>query len=122
MLRLGSALTLGLLLFGTAPELPRGVEPPQRHRVADTSTAPLDTLTVSGSAGTPLVRTLPEEVDGTTVVRYVVIDGPALSGAAGRSFTWIPRNAAPGTYDIRLQATHPDTTPDTLLLQVDLDS
>lgn len=90
--------------------------------MADTSTAPHDTLTSQVPADAPLVRPLPKKVNGATATRYRVLNGPALSGVAGHSFAWIPRDASPGTYSIRLRVDHPNAAPDTLLLQVNVGS
>jgi hypothetical protein len=49
-----------------------------------------------------------------------VLQGPALSGVAGRSFTWVPQDTAPGTYTALLHAQHPDAEPDTLVVQINL--
>jgi hypothetical protein len=84
--------------------------------------SPPDTLRSSTTPGTPLIRSLPAELNGAAVSRYVLLEGPALSGVAGRSFTWIPTDAEPNTYDVRLQARHPDAPADTLLLQIDVQS
>jgi len=81
---------------------------------------PSDTLDASTTLGTPLIHSLPPEWNGMPVSRYVLLEGPALSGVAGRSFTWIPKNAEPGTYDVRLQARYPDAPADTLVLQIDV--
>ena len=80
-----------------------------------------DTIRSSIPAGTPLVRSLPGEVNGARVTRYGILEGPALSGVAGRSFTWITRGTSPGTYDIRLLASHPDAAPDTLVMQIEIE-
>lgn len=102
------------------PKFPSVLEHPSRHRVAATSSVPPDTLTATGSTETPLVRSLPAEINGTPVTRYVVLDGPALAGATDRSFTWIPRTATADTHDIALHAHHTNAAPDTLVLQVTL--
>ena len=81
-----------------------------------------DTLRATVAPGRPLIRSLPAEVGGAPVTGYAVLRGPALCGVAGQSFTWIPRGTAPGTYDVRLRATHPDAAPDTLVLRVDVQS
>jgi len=98
-----------------------GVEPTAASRVAATPVAfPPDTLRTDATTGAPVVFSLPPELRGTPVSRYTVLQGPALCGVAGRSLTWIPKNANPGTYDIRLQAHRPDAQPDTLVVQIKL--
>jgi len=98
-----------------------GVEPTAASRVAATPVAPpTDTLRTDAPTGTPVVLSLPAELRDTPVSRYTILQGPALCGVAGRSFTWIPKNTDPGAYDIRLQAHRPDAQPDTLVVQVKL--
>ncbi|PSQ77535.1 MAG: hypothetical protein BRD35_03475 [Bacteroidetes bacterium QH_7_62_13] len=58
----------------------------------------------------------------TTVSRYVLLEAPALSGVAGRSFAWIPEGTNPGTHDVRFRAQHPNAEPDTLVLRIELTS
>lgn len=119
LIRLGAG---GLLLFlsAVAGAGPSPLEPAIPPRVA--GAAPPDTVQSSVAAGAPLVRSLPPRLNDTPVARYAVLDGPALSGTAGYSFTWITRGTAPGTYTIALEALHPDTPPDTLVVQVDVQS
>jgi hypothetical protein len=113
--RRGALAAAALVLLGAAGAAPSFVEPVTAPRVA----AP-DTLRASVAAGGALVRTLPAEVGGAPVTGYAVLRGPALCGVAGRSLTWITRGVAPGTYDVRLRARHPDAAPDTLVLRVDV--
>jgi hypothetical protein len=111
------------LLLGPEPD-PLGTglfEPALAPRVAAHRAAP-DTLRTTATPGTPLILPLPETLRDAPVTRYTVRRGPALSGVAGRSFTWIPRGTAPGTYDVLLHAHHPDARPDTLVVRIDLQS
>jgi hypothetical protein len=110
-MHVGSALLLCATLLGLSPA---ATSPAAR------SSAPPDTVTSTVTAGAPLVRSLPTSLDNAPVARYSVLKGPALSGAAGYSFTWLTRDTAPGTYAIALQALHPDAAPDTLVVQVTL--
>jgi hypothetical protein len=117
------ALFVSVLLLGFSA--PVGLlKPDTTKRVAavTSSSSPPDTLRSSTTAGTPLIRSLPAERNGAAVSRYLILDGPALSGVAGRSFTWIPRGAEPGTYDVRLQAQHMDAPADTLVLRITVES
>jgi hypothetical protein len=115
------AATLGLSLFllGAAFSGPPlgTLEPVAPPWVAQRS-ASSDTVEATVAAGETLIRTLPDATDGTTVASYRMLRGPALSGVAGRSLTWITRNVAPGTYDLRLQARRPGASPDTLVVRV----
>ena len=113
-MRLGLALLLGVPLLGAALAAPPPPAPP--------SPVPPDTVQSTVSAGAPLVRPLPTSLGNAPVARYTVLKGPALSGAAGYSFTWLTRDTAPGTYAIALRADHPDAAPDTLIVQVTLQS
>lgn len=99
-------------------------KPSTAPRVAavETGLPPPDTLRSSATTGTPFIRSLPGRINETPVSRYVILDGPALSGVAGRSFTWIPTDAQPNTYDVHLQALHADAPADTLVLQITLES
>ncbi|PSQ97944.1 MAG: hypothetical protein BRD55_00650 [Bacteroidetes bacterium SW_9_63_38] len=108
LVRVGPALLLCVLLLGTAP----ASDP------LFSSSVPPDTVTSTVAAGTPLVRPLPTSLKDAPIARYMVLNGPALSGAAGYSFTWITRDTAPGTYTISLRADHPDVAPDTLIIQI----
>ena len=96
-------------------------EPTTAPRVAPEA-PPADTLRAAAEPGTPLLLPLPPTLAGRTVVRYTLLRGPALSGAAGRSFTWIPKDAAPGMHEVLLRAHRPDAPGDTLVLRVDLQS
>jgi hypothetical protein len=116
---LGLALASTLLLFGTADEARSSFEPSTAPRVAAT---PPDTLQVSATAGTPLIRSLPATFRGTPVTRYTVLRGPALCGVAGRSLTCILEETQPGPYDISLHAHHPDAPSDTLVVRVNVQS
>lgn len=119
-------LVAALLLLGLKQTTPRLSisNPSAAPRVAEAEPAllPPDTLRASTTAGTPLIRSLPAQLNNTPVSRYMILEGPALSGVAGRSFTWIPKSTDPGTYDVRLQAQHPDAPADTLVLLIELDS
>lgn len=117
VVRLGAGGLL-LLLSTMATAGPSALEPAIPPRVAVAT--PPDTLRASVAAGTPLVRALPPSLNGTPVGRYSILTGPALSGTAGYSFTWITRGTAPGTYTIPLRATHADAPPDTLVVRVEL--
>ena len=102
---------------------PGPLEPTIGPRVAaDVPTLP-DTIRTAAETGTPLLLSLPEEIQGESVEHYTLLHGPSLSGVAGRSFTWIPAGASPDTYEARLQAHGPDAAPtDTLVLRIDLSS
>ena len=100
-------------------------EPATRRGVAlSASVRPLsiDTLRATAEPGTPLLLTLPSSLAKRPVERYVLLEGPALSGVAGRSFTWIPQGAEPGTHTVLLHARHRTPPPDTLVLRIDLQS
>lgn len=120
------ALLVALVLLGVNKAVPRlpSSNPDAAPRVAPIGTDPSlpDTLRAATTTGTPLIRSLPAELNDRSVSRYVVVEGPSLSGVAGRSFTWIPEGAAPGTYDVHLRAQHPDAQPDTLVLRIELNS
>ncbi len=94
------------------------LEPTTEPRVA--ASAPVDTLRASTEPNTPLVLTLPAELSGRPVARYALLRGPALSGVAGRSFTWIPEGAQPGTHEALLRAARDDAPADTLVVRIDL--
>jgi hypothetical protein len=117
------ALLMVLILLGVWQTVPviSVSQPSTAPRVAAPAPAPSlpDTLR-STTTGTPLIRSLPAELNGAAVSRYLILDGPALSGVAGRSFTWIPKGTDPDTVDVRLQARHPDAPADTLVLQIDV--
>ena len=117
VVRLGAG---GLLLFlsAVAAAGPSALEPTTAPGVA--GAVPPDTVRASVVAGTPLAHPLPPSLNGAPVARYSILTGPALSGTAGYSFTWITRGTAPGTYTIPLRATHADTPPDTLVVRVEL--
>lgn len=117
MLRLSAVAlvaSLGLLLLGTTGLSP--VEPTAADRVA--TRPPPDTVQASVEAGAPLIFSLPTEVGDAPVTKYAMLDGPSLSGVAGRSFTWIPHGTAAGSYDIMLRATHAEAAADTLVVRV----
>jgi len=96
-----------------------GVEPIKAEWVA--RPAP-DTVRASVPAGETLILPLPSVANERDVTEYRMARGPALSGVAGRSFTWITRGTEAGTYDVLLQARHPETAPDTLVVRVDVQS
>lgn len=96
-------------------------EPTTAPRVA-LGTPSADTLRAAAEPGTPLLLPLPPTLKGRTVTRYTLLRGPALSGAAGRSFTWIPKDAAPGMHEVLLRAHRPDAPGDTLVIRIDLQS
>ena len=116
-------LALGML----GPVGPQGrtavepFEPATAPRVAPEA-PPTDTLRAAAEPGTPLLLLLPPTLAGRTVARYTLLRGPALSGAAGRSFTWIPTDAAPGMHEVLLRAHRPDAPGDTLVIRIDLSS
>lgn len=117
------AVSFALLLMSLPASLlaSNEVEPTAASRVAAALLAPPpDTLRTDASTGTPVVLSLPAELRDTPVSRYTVLQGPALCGVAGRSFTWVPKNVDPGTYDIALHAHRPDAQPDTLVVQITL--
>jgi len=92
------------------------VEPTTGRRVA-----PPDTLRRSAPAGEPLIVSLPSTLSGNDVDRYVLMRGPALSGVADRSFTWIPHPSDAGTHDILFRP-QPNPLPgDTLVLRVTIE-
>jgi len=97
-------------------------EPTIDPGVAATIIAQADTLRTTATPGTPLILTLPAEMNGRSVERYSLLRGPALSGVAGRSFTWIPEGAAPGTHEALLRTHAPDAPADTLVITIDLQS
>lgn len=114
--RLAAALLTGSLLLGLGGNASvSGIEPAIGARVAQN-----DTVRASMTAEEPLILTLPSVVGDHEVDEYRMLHGPSLSGVAGRSFTWIPQNVAPGTYDIRLSARHADTASDTLVVRIDV--
>ena len=117
-------LALGLLGLGGNGDVtsPGSFEPTTGPRVAATLATPPDTLRTSAEPGTPLLLTLPAELNGRSVERYSLLRGPALSGVAGRSFTWIPQGAEPGTHEALLRTHAPDTPADTLVITIDLQS
>jgi hypothetical protein len=116
------AVPVLLMGLSSPPSASRDVEPTAPSRVAPALAAPFptDTLRTDATTGTPLILPLPAELRGAPVSRYTLLQGPALSGVAGRSLTWVPQGTDPGTYDIRLHAHHPDAQPDTLVVQVTL--
>lgn len=118
------ALLAAVLLLGLSTPPARSLKPDATLRVAATPPghSPPDTFRSSTTTGTPLIRSLPPRINDAPVSRYVILDGPALSGVAGRSFTWVSTDAEPGTYDVRLRASHPDAQPDTLVLRITLES
>lgn len=125
--RLFGSVLLGLVLLGLGYEQEdppsNPLEPNLAPRVAPlapSATGTRDTLRPSVEAGNPLILNLPTELESRTVDRYALIRGPALSGVAGYSFTWITRSVEPGTYDVLLRANHPDASPDTLVLHVEV--
>ncbi|MFB6247541.1 MAG: hypothetical protein ABEL97_03130 [Salinibacter sp.] len=120
--RLGALWAAALILLGTVGFPSRSVEPVTAPWVAASVAPASDTLRAEVAAGRSLIQALPAEVGGTPVTGYAVLRGPALCGVAGRSFTWITRGTAPGTYDVRLRAAHPGTAPDTLVLRIDVRS
>ena len=68
---------------------------------------------------------LPGEVNGRSVTRYRLVHGPALSGLAGRSMTWIPRPSDAGATRILLFQTIPPAdslASDTLVVRIDVSS
>ena len=85
---------------------------------------PPDTLRATAEVGTPFITVLPEQVNGTNVVRYRLLRAPALGGVAGRSVTWIPRPSdADSTRTLLLRTVPPADTlaPDTLVLRIDVE-
>ncbi|MCS3611174.1 hypothetical protein [Salinibacter ruber] len=93
-------------------------EPGGNAWVAPAPSPPPDTVRASADAGTPLILPLPKSLNEHPVARYTLLRGPALSGVAGRSFTWIPEGAAPGIHRALLQAEFGDAPPDTLVVQI----
>ena len=118
-------LALGLLGLGGNGDVTStgSFEPSTGPRVAAHVTAFPDTIRTTAAPNTPLLLPLPTELQGEPVERYTLLHGQALSGVAGRSFTWIPEGASPDIYEARLQAHGPDAAPpDTLVLRIDLSS
>jgi hypothetical protein len=115
----GVVVALGTLGLSSPAPTSTEVEPAAASRVAQPP-APPDTLQAEATTGPPLILSLPAELGEAPVSRYTLLRGPALSGVAGRSFTWIPTDAAPGTYTAHLQARRPDAAPDTLVVEVTL--
>lgn len=114
-------LSIPLLLSSPGPTF---LEPAAAPRVAASHLyrPPSDTLRTSATRRSPLILSLPAELDDARVDRYSVLQGPALCGVAGRSFTWITVGSDPGTYDVRLEAHHPDAPSDTLVVRIALQS
>jgi hypothetical protein len=117
-------LLLGLLgLWGNRGVTSlKSLKPPTDPWAAHSRAASPDTLRASAEPGTPFILTLPAELNGRSVERYSLLRGPALSGVAGRSFTWIPQGAEPGMHEVLLRGHAPDAPADTLLLRIDLSS
>jgi len=117
-------LALGLMGLGGNGDVTSvgSFEPTNEPRVAATLAAQLDTLRASAEPDTPLLLTLPAELDGHSIDRYSLLRGPALSGVAGRSFAWIPKGAEPGTHEALLRSHASDMPADTLVLRIDLQS
>jgi hypothetical protein len=95
-------------------------EPTTPPRVAAPLVQSPDTLRANAEPDTPLILTLPAELNGRSVGRYLLVRGPALSGVAGRSFTWIPAGAEPGLHEALLRAESPDAPGDTLVVRIEL--
>ena len=95
-------------------------EPTIDPGVAPTIIAQADTLRTTATPGTPLILTLPAELNGRSVERYSLLRGPALSGVAGRSFTWISQGAKSGMHEALLRTHAPNAPPDTLIVQINL--
>ena len=112
---------LGGMGYGDAP-FPGSLEPITAPRVALPLAAPPDTLRTSAEPGRPLILTLPAELRGQSVERYSLLQGPALSGVAGRSFTWIPQGAEPGMHEALFRIHTPEAPADTLVLRIELQS
>ncbi len=108
---------LGVMGFEAGPPS-TAFEPGGNARVALAPPPPPDTVRASADAGTPLVLTLPESLNEHPVAHYALLRGPALSGVAGRSFTWIPEEAVLGIHRALLRAEFGDAPPDTLVVQI----
>lgn len=108
-----------LLIVGPAYTIPGLLEPTAPGRVAPAGSPapPPDTMHADVTAGSSLILSLPAELNDAPVDQYTMLQGPALSGVAGRSFTWITRNVDPGTYDVLLRAQGP-AAADTLVVRV----
>lgn len=115
-------LALGLLSVGGPGGVPSpgSIEPTTGLQGAPEMPASPDTLRTSAEPGTPLILTLPAELDGRFVEHYSLLKGPALSGVAGRSFTWIPEGAEAGMHEALLRTHASDAPPDTLVVQINL--
>lgn len=111
-------LGLGVSAF----EVPSEATGTARAATASSLSSPPDTLRASAKPDVPLILALPSLVGDEPVERYTLLRGPALSGAAGRSFTWIPRNADPGQYEALLEAHHQNVRSDTLVVRITLAS
>lgn len=113
-------LILGL---GEAPQTSRSLDHDSKRSGVSTRSSvapPIDTLYPTVDTGEPLILSLPSELDDSPVSQYSLIRGPSLSGVAHHSFTWMTDSVDPDTYEVMLQANHPETSPDTLLLQVEV--
>jgi len=124
--RIAGFLLVTVVLLGLAspPQFPEPLGPRSAWWAASPAPepSPPDTLRSATPPGTPLILSLPNELNDAPVTHYSILQGPSLSGVAGRSFTWIPRDAEPGTYDVRLRAHPPDAQPDTLVLRITVES
>jgi len=120
-LAVGVVVVVAFGALGLTPLSPVSskIEPAAASRVAPAPVPP-DTLRADATTATPLILALPADLGEAPVSRYTMLQGPALSGVAGRSFTWVPKETAPGTYTAHLQAQRPNTTPDTLVVQITL--
>lgn len=117
-----AALLLHLLLVSTGVETSRALAAPSASPGATVSTTPPDTLVASTRPDTPLILSLPTTINDRPVSRYEIVNGPALCGVAGHSFTWIPRRAADSSHHASLQAVHPDAPSDTVVVRMDVQS
>ena len=108
-----------MLLLLAAPG--REVQPTAAAR----DSLPPDTIQATASIDTPFITLLPEQVGGRPASAYRLLRGPALSGVAGRSITWVPRSADAGATRLLVLRTVPpaDTlAPDTLVVRIDVSS
>lgn len=119
---LGTCMAALLVLGGTLSRSDSSLFNPRPAARVAASPPSTDTIQASTTTGTPLIRPLPAQLNDAPVSRYTLVEAPALTGVAGRSFTWIPEGSKPGTYDVRLRAQHPDAAADTLVLRIELAS
>ena len=80
-----------------------------------------DTIERSVTAGNILIVALPDALDNTPVEGYRIVEAPALSGLADRSFFWRTQADDAGTHRILFHANRAEAPADTLTLRVTVD-